>query len=173
MTIHFETKLLNVGPKQIIRIPLSSSEKLPSRGMVMVEGTLNDVNFKAPLEPDGKGSHWMECSASLSEDAGIAVNETVVLSIEPLNKWIEPEVPQDIMNMLKKEELMPQWNSITTKARWDWLRWIRATQNPETREKRIDIASSKLKNGDKNPCCFDRTRCTITDVSKSGILLDK
>lgn len=46
---------------------------------------------------------------------------------------------------------MDQWNLITTKARWDWLRWIRATANSETRKKRIDVACSKLQKGDTNP----------------------
>lgn len=173
MKINFEEKLLEIGTRQIIKIPLSSSEKLPSRGMVMVKGTMNNVNFIAPLEPDGKGSHWLEVSPLLIKEVGVDNGETLSLNIEPIDEWIEPEIPEDIMSAIIKSDLLNQWNSITIKAKWDWIRWIRSTINPETRNKRINVACSKLQKGDKRPCCFDRTRCTITDVSKSGVLLDQ
>lgn len=172
MEIIFESKLSTIGPRQVIIIPLDSSKRFPSRGMVMVQGTIKDFPFKASLEPDGKGSHWFEVSDELSKDAKLEVGENVKLKIEPMKRWFEPETPKDIIAGIEKADLMDQWNAITTKARWDWLRWIRATDNSETRKKRIDVACSKLKEGDTNPCCFDRTRCTISDVSKSGVLLD-
>ena len=171
MSIIFESKLSKIGNLLVIRIPLDSSKKLPSRGMVMVRGTINNLNFKAPLEPDGKGSHWIEVSTLLSEEAGVAINETVFLNIEPIKEWIEPEIPEDIMNEIINSDVLNQWNSINAKSRWEWLRWIRSTLNPDTRNKRINVMCSKLENGDKKPCCFDTTRCTVTDVSKSGVLL--
>ncbi len=171
MNIIFEAQLSNIGNRQIIILPLSSSKKLPSRGMVMVHGTINNIPFDAPLEPDGKGSHWFELDNKLSEEAKLKVGKKVEVAIEPIKDWPEPEIPKDIMDGIENANLLQQWNSITTKARWDWLRWIRATANPETRKKRIGVACSKLQNGDKNPCCFDRTRCTIPEVSKSGTLL--
>lgn len=173
MEILFEAKLTKIGYRQIIRLPLKVSEKLPSRGMVMVQGTINNIPFKAPLEPDGKGSHWFEVTSDMIKEARLEVRKSIDLTIEPIEVWLEPEVPKDILDELNKAKLIEQWNSLTTKARWDWIRWIRATANAETRKKRILVASSKLKNGDKNPCCFDRTRCTISDVSKSGVLLEE
>ncbi len=139
----------------------------------MVQGTINQVPFKTPLEPDGKGSHWLEVSPILSEAAGSAIDELVSLEIEPIKEWTEPEIPQDILKGLTNGGVLEQWNTITTKSRWEWIRWIRSTLNPETRSKRIQVAGSKLANGEKNPCCFDASRCTVPDVAKSGVLLDE
>lgn len=172
MNIYFEAELSEIESRKVIRIPLSASEKLPSRGMVMIQGRMNDITFKAPLEPDGNGSHWFEVSEMLSDEAEVIVGQTVSLNIEPVNEWVEPEMPEDIMNALKKSGLINHWYALTTKARWEWLRWIRSTNNPATRQKRIDVACSKLEKGAKRPCCFDGTRCTIPEVSKSGVLLD-
>ena len=172
MSIFFEAILTKVESRKVIKIPLNLSVELPSRGMVMVQGTMNDVSFQVPLEPDGKGSHWFEVSDTLIEEVGVTVGQTVSLSIDPLDEWREPEIPDDIMDAIIKAGLINQWNAITTKAKWDWHRWIRSTDNPVTRKKRIDVACSKLQKGDKRPCCFDRTRCTIPDVSKSGVLFD-
>lgn len=171
MTFDFEAKLLKIGTRQIIRLPLSVSENLPSRGIVMVQGTINEVPFKTPLEPDGKGSHWLEVSKILSEAAGLAIDNRASLEIEPIKEWIEPDVPQDIMNGLTELGVLEEWNAVTTKSRWEWIRWIRSTLNPETRKKRIQVAGSKLANGAKSPCCFDASRCTVPDVAKSGVLL--
>ncbi|WP_459848911.1 YdeI/OmpD-associated family protein [Fusibacter bizertensis] len=65
---------------------------------------------------------------------------------------------------------MDQWDGLTVKARWEWVRWIQFTKNPDTRSRRIEVTFSKLKAGKKRPCCFDLTRCTVTEVSNNGIL---
>lgn len=156
----------------MIKIPLSASEKLPSRGMVMAQGKANGAPFTAALEPDGQGSHWFAASESLIKEAGLKEDQPASFDISPLDDWTEPEISPDIMEAVTKAGLGDRWDSLTTKARWDWLRWIRATKNPATRKKRIEVACSKLRQGDNNPCCFDRTRCTIPEVSKSGVLMD-
>jgi hypothetical protein len=172
MPIIFEAVLSKIKSRKVIKLPLSASEKLPSRGMVMIEGTINDITFIAPLEPDGKGSHWFEVNDILCEKIGATIDQNVFLNIEPLTEWIEPDIPEDIMDSIQNAGLINHWNVLTTKARWEWLRWIRSTNNPATRQKRIGVACSKLQKGEKRPCCFDGTRCTLTDVSKSGVLSD-
>ena len=54
--IRFEAKLFKIGSWTLLKLPKSASAKLPSRGMTMVEGTINDFHFQAALDPDGKGS---------------------------------------------------------------------------------------------------------------------
>lgn len=172
MSIVFEALLIEIGSRKVIKIPLKVSTELPSRGMVMIQGKINDVDFLAPLEPDGKGSHWFEVVDSLREKAGIIVGHTVYLEIEPISEWIEPEIPEDILDAFVKSNVLNQWNTVTSKAKWEWIRWIRSTNNPVTRQKRKEVACSKLQKGDKRPCCFDGTRCTIQDISKSGVLIE-
>ncbi|KKU82000.1 MAG: hypothetical protein UY09_C0025G0017 [Parcubacteria group bacterium GW2011_GWA2_47_8] len=57
-TIRFKTTLFKIDLWTVLMLPKSASAKLPSRGMTMVEGTINGFRFQAALEPDGKGSHW-------------------------------------------------------------------------------------------------------------------
>jgi hypothetical protein len=137
----------------------------------MIKGTINDIYFETALESDGMGSHWFRVSDSFSRITHSDVGDTVSLIVEPMKTWVEPEVPLDLKYSLDAAELMNQWNKITTKARWEWIRWIRFTNNAATREKRIEVACSMLKAGKKRPCCFDQSRCTETSVSKNGVLL--
>lgn len=171
MGIVFEAAVAELRNRKIIRLPMAASERLPSRGMVMVQGTVDGAAFQAPLEPDGSKGHWLELSGALAERVGAAIGQTLSFDIEPAEAWPEPEIPEDVMEAIRKAGLLAQWNGLTTKARWEWFRWIRATQSPVTRKKRIDVACSKLQKGDKRPCCFNSASCTVPDVSKSGVLL--
>jgi hypothetical protein len=64
------------------------------------------------------------------------------------------------------------WKDITPMARWEWVRWINATKNPDTRKRRVEVGISKLRSGKRRPCCFDLAACTDPDLSKNGKLVD-
>src|SRR5207248_9191751 len=139
-TIRCDATLFTIGAWTLLRLPKSASAQLPSRGMTMVEGTINGARFHAPLEPDGKGSHWFRVDDTLRAAAGADAGDTVTLVIEPAKDWPEPEVPADLQTALAA---VPQaytlWRTITPKAQWDWIRWIRATNQPDTRRRRIEV----------------------------------
>ena len=172
-TIRFEAKLFKIGSWTLLTLPKNASAKLPSRGMTMVAGTINDFRFQAALEPDGKGSHWFRVDKTMSKAIRADAGDTVMLAIEPVKQWSEPNVPADLKKALA---VVPQaqtlWMEITPMARWDWIRWIHSTKQSETRKRRIETALSKLKSGDRRPCCFNRTVCTEPYVSNNGVLLE-
>lgn len=168
--LNFTANIQNANTWLIIQIPKIEDEKLGSRGMVIVEGTLNKEMIRTELEPDGMGGHWFKVSESLAEDLKLKSGDEVQLMLTPLENWYEPTLPLDFEQALKQEGLIPFWSSITPKAKWEWIRWIQFTNNPATRQKRIEVSCSKLHSGKKRPCCFDQSRCTVMAVSKNGIL---
>lgn len=172
LEIRFETELYDINGWRILHFPKESSEKLPSRGMMMIQGTMNGVDFETTIEPDGAGSHWFRVSDPLSAAALADVGDTVVVNFELTKDWAEPDVPVDLIDALKSAGLMDRWDGITVRARWEWIRWIRSTHYEATRQKRIAVACSKLKSGKNRPCCFDFRQCTEPAVSKNGVLMD-
>lgn len=173
-TILFEEKLFKIGDWTILKLPKSASVKLPSRGQTMVEGTINGARFQTPLEPDGMGSHWFRVDNSLSKAANAAAGDTVKLALEPTKSWPEPEIPADIQKAIAAADAIIRdlWTNITPMARWEWIRWVRATNNQETRQRRIEVAISKLSHGERRPCCWNRNLSTEPSVSKNGVLLE-
>jgi len=172
-TINYKTTLFKIGSWTILRLSKEASTKLPSRGMALVEGTINGSTFKAVLEPDGNGSHWLKIDGGLSKTIRANAGDTVTLSIEPSKDWPEPDVPIDIKKALASaSQSNDLWQKITPMARWEWIRWIRATNRAETRARRIEVAMSKLKKGERRPCCFNSSMCTEPSVSKNGVLLE-
>src|SRR5579883_1236948 len=95
-TIRFEATLVTIGSWTILRLPQEASALLPSRGLTMVEGTINGFPFQAALEPDGKASHWFRVDQTLCAAAHVEAGDTVTLEIAPTKAWIEPEVPADV-----------------------------------------------------------------------------
>lgn len=177
--IHFQTKLFTINGWTILKLPESESAKLPSRGMIMVKGTLNAIPFKTLLEPDGmyspakKPSHWFQPDKTLLDNAHAASGDTVTVEIEPTKEWIEPVVAEDVKKALStSEKAEALWKDITPMARWDWIRWIRAVKTEETRKKHLEVMLDKLNKGMRRPCCFNRNMCSEPHVCHNWVLLE-
>jgi hypothetical protein len=171
--LSFTAKPIKIAGCLVVLLPKQLSNKLPSRGLVMVKGTINNYPLKTALEPNGRGSHFLKLGEALMNSANLIVRESVDITLESVKDWPEPTVPKDLQIALTgNAKAQKTWNSITPLARWDWIRWINATKNPETRKIRIGKTFSKFNSGIIRPCCFNRTMCTDPEVSDNGVLLD-
>jgi hypothetical protein len=164
--IRFKAKLFppaesgeKAGSWTFLILPKDASAKLPSRGIVPIEGTINGFPFQAALEPDGQKSHWLKVDRQLSKSAGSDAGGIVTLEIAPAGKETEPEVPSDLRKALATAapKARKLWSDITTNARRDWIHWITSAKQAETRARRIKNACSMLAAGKRRPCCFDRS----------------
>ena len=141
-----------------LTLPKEASAKLPARGMVSVEGTLNGFPFRATLEPDGQGGHWLKVDRKMREAAGAEAGDVVTLEIAPVAEEPEPTVPADLRKALAAAPKAPAaWSDITPIARRDWIQWITSGKRAETRALRIGKACDMLAKGKRRPCCFDRS----------------
>lgn len=142
-----------------LTLPKETSSKLPSRGMTSVEGTFNDLAFRATLEPDGQGGHWLKVDRKLREAAGAKVGDVVLLEIAPVAEEPEPRVPTDLGKALAAAHPKARavWSDITPVARRDWIQWIESAKREETRLRRIKSGCDMLAEGKRRPCCFDRS----------------
>lgn len=135
-----------------------ASEKLPSRGMTTVEGTINGSAFCATLEPDGQGSHWLKVTKKMREAAGAEVGDVVILEIAPTANEPEAKVPADLRKTLAAApKAKAVWLEITPIARRDWIHWIVSAKLAATRARRIDMTCKMLAAGKRRACCFDRS----------------
>src|SRR6202163_2806846 len=94
--IRFDATLYTIDKWIVLRLPEKASGKLPSRGQVAVQGTINGHRFQTVLEPDGYFGHWMRIDGKLKQTAAFGAGDTATLEVETLNDWPEPSVPQDL-----------------------------------------------------------------------------
>jgi hypothetical protein len=170
--IRFEATLYAINDWTVLLLPKEISGQLPSRGQVMVKGTINDVAFQTALEPDGRGSHWLHVTEAMQKAIKAKADDKVRVALESTKEWPEPEIPADIKKGLADHgPVKERWQSVTPLARWEWIRWINSTNQAETRQHRIEVAESKLLAGERRPCCFNRNMCCVPQVSKTGMLI--
>ena len=173
-TIHFTATLSTIDTSTVLRLPETVSKELRSRGQVAVHGTINGVEFRTVLEPDGNFGHWMRVGDKLRRAAGIGPGDAATIDFRVTEEWPEPSVPRDLEKALAAapQKVQSLWHEITPMARWEWVRWVNATRNPNTRQRRVEVSISKMQHGKRRPCCFDLSACTDADLSKSGKLLE-
>lgn len=166
VTIRFAGDVVAVGDRRIVRLPAETSAALPSRGQVAVAGRIGGVETVTVVEPDGERGHWL--------DVRVADGEVVAidLAVLPSKRWPEPTVPADLGDALDDSATASaRWQAITPMARWEWVRWVGATRNADTRSRRVEVSISKLDAGSSRPCCFDLSSCTDPDLARSGRLV--
>lgn len=171
-TIRFDADIHTLGSSTILRLPADQSERLPSRGQVAVTGTINGHPFTSVLEPDGYWGHWLRLTEALQSESGAHAGSTAALELTPTKHWPEPDIPADFAKGLSSapQKVKDKWHDITSMARWEWIRWVNATGNPDTRAIRIEKSISKLNGTHRRPCCFNLAACTDPELSKSGRL---
>jgi hypothetical protein len=172
--IRFDATLYAIDGRILLRLPEKASAKLPSRGQVAVQGTINGHGFKTVLEPDGNFGHWMGIDRRLQRASAARAGDMATLEIETVKDWPEPNVPHDLETALASapRKLQDLWKDITPMARWEWVRWVNATPNVDTRKRRVEVTISKMKSGKRRPCCFNLAACTDPNLSKSGKLIE-
>jgi hypothetical protein len=173
-TIRFAATVRTIDNVIVLRLPEKASRKLPSRGQVAVRGTINGQGFQTVMEPDGDMGHWMRIDGRLQKAAALSAGATAQLEIEPVRDWPEPKVPQDLVKALAgaPQKIQDLWTEITPMARWEWVRWVNATPNPDTRKRRVEVSISKMEGGKRRPCCFNLAGCTDPNLSKNGRLIE-
>ncbi len=171
-TLSFTATLLEIESSTIVRLPQDASRCLPSRGQVAVQASVDGRPLRTVLEPDGAKGHWMRVDADLRRAANVSAGDDVSVAIEVSRDWPEPNVPSDLATALAAAPSTVQdaWQDITPMARWEWVRWVNATANPATRQRRVGVSVSKIGSGKRRPCCFDLSACTDPAVSKNGRL---
>jgi hypothetical protein len=112
---------------------------------VAVQGTINGRGFQTVLEPAGYFGHWMRIDGKLQQTAALGAGDTATLEIETLKDWPEPNVPRDLETELAAapQKIQDLWRGITPMARWEWVRWVIATQNPDTRKRRVEVTTEQ------------------------------
>ena len=161
-------RVQRIGDRTILRLPDEASARLPSRGQVAVTATIGGRSFDTVVEPDGRRGHWLPIDGA----PVFADGDTVTLGLRLTDGWPEPDLPEDLDAALAQAaDLAEVWQDITPMARWEWVRWVNATKNSQTRERRIEVSVAKLRSGKRRPCCFDLASCTDPELSKNGKLL--
>ncbi len=64
-------------------------------------------------------------------------------------------VPVDIKEALASNpDVLEKWNSLTPLARNEWICWTTIVKQAETRADHVNQILSRLRGGERRPCCW-------------------
>lgn len=174
-TIRFSAKLFRpqttakTGARTLLAVPKTASAKLPSRDLLIVEGTINGFPFRRSLEPDGKGSRSLTVNKAMQAAAGADAGDAVTVELTRVGEEPEIWVPMELRKALAAAPAARElWTEITPMTRRDWVLWITSAKLPETRLNRIEKARSMLASGKRRVCCFGGLNWLMKDHGTSG-----
>ncbi len=148
------SKMAKTDLQTLLDVPEWLSKQFPSHVSTKVEGTINGHPFRAPLEPNTSGSHWLRVNKAMLKGAGADASDTVKLAI--LGPQPEPTVPADLrVAFTTSHEAKMLWDELTTMGRRDWVRWIESAKKPETRARRVTRTVEQLSSGKRRACCVN------------------
>jgi|SRR5580700_2157056 hypothetical protein len=136
----------------LLDVPKAIGSKL--RGMTKLEGTMNGHPFRAAMEPNTSGCHWLRVNKAMLAGAGAGAGDIVKLAI--LGPEPEPTIPVDLRKALSASgEAKTLWKDLSSDGRRIWIRWIESAKKPETRARRVMRTVDQLSSGKRRPCCVN------------------
>jgi hypothetical protein len=133
-----------------VRIPFSLYEVFGVKGQLRVRGTINGHSFQSSMAPYG-GQHYMMVHKALRAEMDLEFGATLHIEIEKDDSPREIEMPNDLIQLLRSENLSDIFAKLSFTNRKEYAQWILSAKRNETRQARLAKTAELLKNGIKNP----------------------
>jgi uncharacterized protein YdeI (YjbR/CyaY-like superfamily) len=96
------------------------------------------------------GSHVLGLHKATREDIGKSIGQSVKLVIEPETEERTVTVPDDFRKALAaNKKAMQTFDGFAYTHRKEYVQWIESAKRPETRQRRITEAVSRISKGTK------------------------
>lgn len=143
----FTYRLLGTGPNKAfpyIELPFDSVAFFGTKARVPVKITIHDVEMRVSLAPMG-GRHVIGFRRELAEKAGLAVGETVRVTIEKDDAPRTVDVPPDLAKALRASPAAKKaWDALAYSHKREHAEAVRDAKRPETRAARVSRTLSML-----------------------------
>jgi hypothetical protein len=134
-----------------VLFPFDTKAEFGTNGQVRVKATFDGVPYSGSLVKYGYPQHMMPILKDIRESIGKQPGETVDVVIERDETVRTVEVPVQFLALMRKEKLLPFFESLSYTHRKEYCRWISEAKKEETRQARLAKAIAMLKNGIKTP----------------------
>jgi hypothetical protein len=134
-----------------ITFPYDVQQAFATRGAVPVKATLDGVPYSGSMVNCGSAGHMLGVLKSIREKIGKGPGDPVDVVVWKDEAERTVEIPPEFENLLKKENLLPDFEKLSYTHRKEYCRWITEAKKEETRKQRITKAIDMLGRGVKTP----------------------
>ena len=134
-----------------VLFPYDTKVEFGTRGRVPIHATFDGVPYTGSLIKYGFPQHTLHLPKAIREQLGKAAGDTVEVVVWKDESERVLEVPEPFLKLMKKEGLLPVFESLSYTHRKEYCRWITEAKKEETRARRLEKAVEMLKQGVKTP----------------------
>jgi len=134
-----------------VLFPFDTQTEFGTKGRVPIHATFNGVPYTGSLIKYGFPQHTLHLPKAIREQLGKAPGDTIDAVVWKDDSERILEVPEPFMKLMKKEGLLPFFESLSYTHRKEYCRWIAEAKKEETRARRLDKAVEMLKSRVKTP----------------------
>ncbi len=127
-----------------VDVPAGSSAAFGKKGAVPVLGTVNGIEWRGNLLPNGQGGHRMILNGKLRKQARVGVGHTVEVSLQPDEESREVPLPDELAEALRENDLLDKFNALAPGHRRYVLLWLQSAKTRPTWERRVENLVMRL-----------------------------
>ena len=134
-----------VGTWTYLTIPFDAATVYGVKGQIKVKGTLNGLNFRSTLMPDGHGGHFLVVKKALRDQIGASQGSVVQVRLDRDSAARTVSVPRDVKQALAANPLAAAaFQALPPSHQQEYLDHIAAAKKDETRQRRIAATLTRL-----------------------------
>ncbi len=127
-----------------VDVPAAISAAFGKKGTVPVTGTVNGIEWRGNLLPNGKGGHRMILNGALRKQARVGVGHTVEVSLQADEAARAVPLPDELAEALRENELLDKFNALPPSHRRHTLLWLQSAKTRPTWERRVETLVMRL-----------------------------
>lgn len=148
----FTATIFGAGPGGAgVLFPYDTQEAFGTKGKVPVHATFDGIPYTGSLIKYGFPQHTLGLLKAIREQLGKGPGDTVEVVVWKDESERKLEVPEPFLKLMKKEGLLPFFESLSYTHRKEYCRWITEAKKGETRARRLEKAVEMLKAKVKTP----------------------
>ena len=134
-----------------VMFPFDVEKEFGAKGRVAVKATFDGVSYAGSLMKCGPGHHMLGILKSIQEQIGKGVGDSVEVVVLKDDTERTVEIPAEFNTLLKKEDLLEDFEALSFTHRKEYCRWITEAKKEETRLRRLQKAVEMLHQRVKTP----------------------
>ncbi len=139
------------GGGAFVLFPYDTEKEFATKGRVPVKATFDGIPYTGALMTCGGPHHMLGMLKAIRKQLGKGPGETVEVTVWKDDEVRTVEVPAEFEALMKREGLLPFFETLSYTHRKEYCRWLTEAKKEETRAKRLTKAIEMLKKGVRTP----------------------
>ena len=131
--------------------PYDTDKEFGTKGKVPIKATMDGIPYTGSLMKYGFPQHMLHVPKAIREQASKGLGEILDVVVWRDEDERKLEVPAAFAQVMKKEGLLPFFESLSYTHRKEYCRWVSEAKKEETRAKRLEKAVAMLRDKVKTP----------------------